>query len=267
MAGLMSPSDASARREETVCGAIKERFVFWLWNSAAPSPDPRRVAHLKNVEAVLFTTGDGKNLRGYKLFATDDSGESVPPKGYVLMALGNAMIADQIIGHLDSFARKGYDIYIYDYRGYGKSEGKRRLKAIIADYKEIVSHLNERYEKRLLYGISFGGIVLLNVIGSHIDFDAAVIDSSPSRLSTYGCPQELDPVENLPDEASKLMVITGDKDEVLKEKMTGELRRLAKKRGAHIIKGIYYAHPFMDTSDSMHQERLGKARNFLFKNR
>ncbi len=261
----MSPSDAKAGREETLCGAVKERFVFWLWSAACPTPDPKRVAHLDNVEAVSFTTGDGKSLRGYKLFATDDSGQSVPPKGYLLMALGNAMIADQIIGDLDSFARQAYDIYIYDYRGYGKSEGKRRIKAIVADYREIVSYLNDKYEKRLLYGVSFGGVVLLNVIGSGIEFDAAVIDSSPGRLSPYGCPQYLDPIENLPDDASRLMVITGDKDQVLNEKMTGELRRLAEKRGAHIIKGAGYAHPFMDASPEIHRERLGGVRGFLFK--
>ena len=261
----MSPSDAKAGREETVCGVIKERFIFWQWSSAAPKPDPRRVAHLKNVEAVSFTTGDNKTLRGYKLLATDDSGQNVPPQGYVLMALGNAMIADQTIGELDSFAKQGYDVYIYNYRGYGDSEGKRRIKAMIADYKEIVTHLNERYEKRLLYGASFGGVILLNVIGSGIDFDAAVIDSSPSRLSTYGCPKDIDPAENLPEDASRLMVITGDRDQVLGENMTGELRRLAREKGAHIIKEANYAHPFMDASDSIHHERLGRVRDFLFK--
>jgi alpha/beta superfamily hydrolase len=267
LTGLMSPADAKAGREETLCGVIKERFVFWLWSSAAPKPDPKRVAHLNNVEAVSFTTGDGKNLRGYKLFATDDSGQSVPPKGYLLMALGNAMIADQIIGALAPFARQAYDIYIYDYRGYGRSEGKRRIKAIVTDYKEIVSYLNDKYEKRLLYGVSFGGVVLLNVIGSGIEFDAAVIDSSPSRLSPYGCPQDLDPIENLPDDASRLMVITGDRDQILGENMTGDLRRLAEKKGAHIIKGINYAHPFMDASPETHWERLGRTRDFLFKDR
>ncbi|MBE9536588.1 MAG: alpha/beta hydrolase [Proteobacteria bacterium] len=264
LAGLTSPSDTKAGREDTLCGAIKERFVFWLWSGAAPKPDPKRVAHLYNVETVSFTTGDAKSLKGYKLLARDESGQSVPPKGYLLMALGNAMIADQIIGYLDPFARQGYDIYIYDYRGYGKSEGKRRIKAIVADYKEIVSYLNDRYEKRLLYGVSFGGVVLLNVIGSGIEFDAAVIDSSPGRLSPYGCPQYLDPIENLPDDASRLMVITGDRDQVLNENMTGDLRRLAEKKGAHIIKGAGYAHPFMDASEEVHRERLGRVRDFLF---
>ena len=43
-------------------------------------------------------------------------------RGYLLVVQGNAMLADQIITHFDPFARSGYDVYIFDYRGYGRSE-------------------------------------------------------------------------------------------------------------------------------------------------
>lgn len=256
--------DSSANdREDTVCGVIKEPFLFWLWSSTAPGPNKNRVSHLEFVEPSKFQTSDGKTLRGYKYVSNDGHGHRIPPKGYVLMALGNAMIADQIIGHLRLFAENYYDVYIYDYRGYGNSEGKRRINAIIEDYKEIATVLNESYERKLLYGISLGGAVILNVIGFGIEYDAAVIDSSPSLLSSHGCPERIDPLVNLPPDASKLLVITGDKDPVLGESMTSELREVAQRRGAKTVHDENFSHPFMDHSDVIHKQRMKLVLNHL----
>ena len=51
-------------RESTICGPIKERFVFWMWSRMAPNPDPSRVAENVRIRAVNFTTADNKNLSG-----------------------------------------------------------------------------------------------------------------------------------------------------------------------------------------------------------
>jgi len=69
------------------------------------------------------------------------------------------------------------------YRGYGRSEGRSRLRAIVSDYREIASHLAAGpYRDHLYYGMSFGGIVLLNALDG-VDPEARlVVDSSPSTL-------------------------------------------------------------------------------------
>ena len=256
--------EASASdREDTICGFIKEPFLFWLWSSAAPEPDEGRVSGLNFVEPTEFKTSDGKTLKGYKYVSNNGNGSRSPAKGYILMALGNAMISDQIISSLKEFSEKNYDVYVYDYRGYGNSEGKRRLNAIIEDYKEIVATLNSSYERKLLYGISLGGAVILNVIGSGVEYDAAVIDSSPSYLSEHGCPERIDPVVNLPNDSSKLLVITGKIDPVLKEGMTSQLREAALERGAKTINGENFSHPFMDRSIDVHDQRMKLVLNHL----
>ena len=178
------------------------------------------------------------------------------------MALGNAMLADQIIGYLGGIAASGYDVYIYDYRGYGRSEGKRRIHAILEDYLEIATELNPSYSKRVFYGISLGAVVISNILGAGIDYDAAILDSGPSRLSPYGCPKSVDPIAILPEDASKILVITGDRDTVLGEGMTGELRRLAERRGAKIIKDTRFAHPFMD-SPAIQAIRMNMVKEFI----
>ena len=254
---LFAAMDSSANeRERTICGIFQEPLLFWLWSSMASSPDRNRVAHLAFVEPTQFQTADGKTLRGYRYRSNDGHGQPVQPKGYLLMALGNAMIADQMIGSLGAFAEHHYDIYIYDYRGYGNSDGKRRINAIIEDYKEIVTALNRSYQRGLLYGVSLGGAVMMNVIGAGVAYDAAVIDSSPSLFSTRGCPERIDPVVNLPQDSSKLLVITGAKDSVLGDSMTAQLREEAQRRGAKVVHGERFDHPFMDRSETVHNQRM-----------
>ncbi|MDO8826149.1 alpha/beta hydrolase [Methylophaga sp.] len=253
----------SADREATVCGWFKERLYFQMWSSMAPPPDASRVSGNELIERAEFTTADGKVLKGYKYQSQNENGLATHPEGYILVALGNAMIADLMITALELFSQRGYDIYIYDYRGYGESQGKRRINAIIEDYKELVVHLNAQYEKQLLYGISLGGAVMANVIGSGVQYDRAVIDSSPSRLSPHGCPERIDPAENIPDDVKNILVITGEIDSVLGPKMTSEFRERAEQKGAAVFNGSNYAHPFMDSSHEIHNERLNRVINFL----
>jgi hypothetical protein len=127
----------SSSLEQSICG-LKEPFVFWLWSSAAGEASAARLAQVANVEDVAITSSDGRILRGYKLKASHAQAGKALPRGYLLVIQGNAMLADQIITHFDPFARLGYDVYIFDYRGYGRSEGKRRLKAILNDYRQII---------------------------------------------------------------------------------------------------------------------------------
>lgn len=84
----------SADREVTVCGWFKERLVFTMWSSMAPEPDASRVAGNDLIQRTEFTTADGKVLRGYKYQSQDENGMATEPEGYILVALGNAMIAD-----------------------------------------------------------------------------------------------------------------------------------------------------------------------------
>jgi hypothetical protein len=251
-------------RESAICGKVKEPLVFWLWSAMAPRADPTRLANDPGIEAVSFMTGDGKTLSGYKVRAHDGNGKPVKPEGYVLMALGNAMIADRMVRELSVYGAHGYDAFIYDYRGYGLSEGKRRINAIIEDYREIVTDLNGKYHRKLLYGVSLGGMVMMNVIGSGVDFDAAVIDSSPSRMSTYGCPGRIDPVRHLsPGIATKLLVITGKRDQVLSAGQTRELREQAAALGAETIDDAAFAHPYMDHSAQVQMRRARLTRDHL----
>jgi len=243
--------------EASVCGALREPLAFWAFRHGAGSVQAGHVAGIADIDRIAYTTRDGRQLGGYRLRVPAAS-------GYLLVAQGNATLVDQIARELQTFRRLGVDIYLYDYRGYGLSEGKSRLRAIVEDYREIIASLNSQpYRRRLLYGMSMGGVILLNAVGATGDYTALVVDSSPSRISRYGCPKIYDPVRQLPPDSSRILVIGGERDRVVPIAQMEELLRIAQSRGAQVLRDPHLAHPFMDANADLHQRRFQTVADFL----
>ena len=251
--------------EQSVCG-LQEPFMFWLWSSMAGSPNAGRLSGLSHVEDIVFETKDNRLLRGYRLKATSDAGRLTAPKGYLLVMQGNAILADQIIPAFTPFSSAGFDVYVYDFRGYGRSGGKRRLKAIISDYVEILAALGASdYEQHYIYAMSFGGVAFLDGFASHARLDRIIIDSTPSRLSDYGCPSDYDPVGHLPQDCSHFLFIVGQNDRVVPPSMSQVLVETAQSRGAQVLKDAAFGHPFMDHDRSVHRRRMQTIEDYLLK--
>jgi len=107
LAGGISASPAMAvadSPETSVCGFIREPLAFWLFRRAAGSPDAQRIAGIRDIERIHFETADKRTLGGYRLRAAGT------PRGYLLVAPGNAMLADQIMGELQVFRDRGFDV-------------------------------------------------------------------------------------------------------------------------------------------------------------
>lgn len=237
--------------ETSVCGSLREPLAFWLFRSMAGGVDARRIAGIRDIERLSFDTRDGRSLGGYRL-------RHPAPRGYLLVVPGNAMLADQIVGELQFFRERGFDVYVVDYRGYGLSSGRSRLAAIVGDAREIVAHLNgQGYRRRLLYGMSMGGVVLLNAVGTRPgEYDALVVDSSPSRVSPLGCPQAYDPVYHLPAACTRIKIIGGERDRVVRPAEREELMAAAQACGAQIVRDREFAHPFQDASAAIQRRRF-----------
>lgn len=251
--------------ERTVCGALLERIAFTVWSAAAGEPDGDAWRSVSGARPVSHLTRDGRALHGFRV--SPPAGPQAAPRrrGFVLLVQGNAMLADQLLDELAPFAARGLDAYVYDYRGYGRSQGRRRLAAMVEDYREIFASLSAASggAPGYLYGLSFGGLIVLNVIGRGASFDRAVVDSSPSRVSPYGCPESFDPVGNLPEAASGLLIISGARDSVVSAADQAELRAAAEARGARVVLHPQFAHPFMDRDPALRAERLTLVHDFL----
>lgn len=244
--------------ETSVCGSLREPLAFWLFRSVAGAADARRVVAIRDIERLALQTRDGRMLGGYRL-------RHPVPQGYLLVVPGNAMLADQIAAKLQFFRNLGLDVYVVDYRGYGLSSGRSRLAAIVGDIREIVAYLNGlSYRRRLLYGVSMGGVVLLNAIGNEpAHYDALVVDSSPSRISPLGCPQDYDPVHHLPTDCSRIMIMGGERDRVVRLADMQELMAAAQECGAQTRRSTEFAHPFQDRSALIEHRRFQEVAGFL----
>ena len=268
MVGERSPTPVEERvrtgylEDEAVCGFWTERLLAALYHLVAGRPDMEHVQGIPGLERVSFITKDGRRLGGYKLRAYPDAGRQ--SRGYLLIAQGNAMLADQVAGEFRFLQADGFDVYVYDYRGYGISEGRSRFFAIRSDYIEIIEQLNRAgYASRFLYGMSLGGVFMLNAIGAEVDHDAALIDSPPSRISSYGCPPQYDPVANLPEDGARLGFIFGHRDTVVPPGAWHELSEAARARGAVVLEREEFAHPLMDRDLSARRARFELVRAFF----
>ncbi len=67
------------------------------------------------------------------------------------------------------FLGKGYDFFMMDYRGFGKSTGKRNEATLYEDANHLYKRLVKRYgeDKIIVFGRSFGTGIAANVASKH----------------------------------------------------------------------------------------------------
>ena len=80
-------------------------------------------------------------------------------KGAILFFHGNAGALDSWGEVAQRFAELGYDSYVFDYRGYGKSSGQIRSQAdLLADAERMAQYVRQRFpaEQIIVVGNSIG---------------------------------------------------------------------------------------------------------------
>ena len=113
-------------------------------------------------EDVFFYSLDGLKLHGW-LFTSSKN------KGTVVFLHGNA---ENITTHVNSvlwFIDNGYNVFAFDYRGYGKSEGNTSIKGIHIDSESAIKFVLERGDLNkniILFGQSLGGAVAITVLAN-----------------------------------------------------------------------------------------------------
>ena len=259
---LLSSIYANATpREIVTCGPLKERFMFALWSAVGGRPNPDRVADMSGVKEYEFKAADGRILRGYIV----NPPESRDERTITVVLLGNAMLADQVVGKFDRFLSAGSDVLILDYRGYGRSDGVRRLNAMVIDYQEVFERFVNEYAQVRVYGMSFGGVVAGNSLHrlepkpSNIKL---VIDAAPSFVSKDGCPEEYDLVQNL-DPNVPTLVVYGTADTVVGMARTRDLVKRAVDLEIEVYECEECKHPLMGLYEEWNR-RMDKAVQFLF---
>ena len=91
-----------------------------------------------------FATEDGTELRGY-LHTPDDAGDALTQsrRPGIVMGHGFSGVKEQIDHYAAYFAGGGFDVLVYDHRGFGTSDGSPRLEVDpavqLADWRDAIS--------------------------------------------------------------------------------------------------------------------------------
>jgi len=126
---------------------IQERFLF----QPEVLPQDFKYKYEYPVEEVFFEPKKGVRINGLH-FKIPNS------KGVVYYFKGNTRSIKGWGKFARDFINKGYDFFMIDYRGFGKSRGKRSEDAIYADGQIAYQYLKEVYgeENIIIYGRSIG---------------------------------------------------------------------------------------------------------------
>jgi dipeptidyl aminopeptidase/acylaminoacyl peptidase len=159
----------------SVSGCMERLFYY---PESGPTPPP---AEYPGIEGVAFTSGDGTPLYGWFIPARNVPDGERPAT--ILHVHGNAGNIESHVGFTDFLPPRGFNLFVFDYRGYGQSGGAAAKRAdLIADTHAALDVLLERDdvdpERIGVYGQSLGGAIALNVIADRPEIKTAVIDSS-----------------------------------------------------------------------------------------
>ncbi|MFW5653616.1 MAG: alpha/beta hydrolase, partial [Planctomycetota bacterium] len=162
--------------------SLTERLVYFP-SRGTPPPPPEFAA-----DEVYFAADDGKRLHGWFIPAklqphTQDTGSSgsaaAARPGTVVMLHGNAGNISHHLAFVEFLPRAGFNLFIWDYRGYGNSErGKLRREFLMKDARAAIRAVRNRPEvdpaKIALYNHSLGNMFGTTLLAEDPELRGAV---------------------------------------------------------------------------------------------
>jgi len=100
---------------------------------------------------LFFDVEPGVRINGLHFYRTS-------PSGLIFYLHGNSRSIKGWAKYAQDFYRYNYDVVLLDYRGFGKSTGKRSEKEIISDMQFVYEKLAAQYSEQhlIVYGRSIG---------------------------------------------------------------------------------------------------------------
>jgi fermentation-respiration switch protein FrsA (DUF1100 family) len=118
-------------------------------------------------ERIDFNSADDTPLHGWFIPAKNKTAKSA--KGSVVFSHGNAGSIGHHLGFCAWLAEAGYNVFMYDYRGFGKSGGKVERRGMIDDVKSAFAYIRKRPDidvtRLISYGHSLGGAQSVTALG------------------------------------------------------------------------------------------------------
>lgn len=138
-------------------------------------------------EDIYFKTSDDFKLHGWHIKAKNKS------QGTILYLHGNAENISTQINNVLWLSFEGYDVFAFDYRGFGKSEGSPNIEGVHLDARAaletVLSLPNMEKERIFVLGQSLGGAIAVYTIANSPHksrIKALTIDSALSGYRLIG---------------------------------------------------------------------------------
>ncbi len=114
-------------------------------------------------EDIYFSTEDHVRLNGWLVRAPANSETAAT----LIFCHGNAGNMGDRIEKIENFRQLGLNVFIFDYRGYGQSQGRPTEQGMYRDGEAAFDYLRSRNdidpEKIVVYGASLGGAAAVDV--------------------------------------------------------------------------------------------------------
>ncbi len=197
-------------------------FIFFPDRHVDRTPADLGLDH----EDIFFAASDGVRLHGW--FVPSDSDTTV------VWLHGNAgNISHRVDNLLMINRRLGVNVFIFDYRGYGRSEGSPSEEGIYRDAEAALTYLSSRprtaNDRLVFFGRSLGAAVAVE-LATRVEPHALVLESPftsiremaklaypfiPAPLLTLPVRSRFDSLARIADVHAPVMVLHGDVDDIV----------------------------------------------------
>lgn len=135
---------------------VERHSIYFPMKDVFSNPSSIGLAY----EDVYFSTRDGKSLNGW--FIPRDAAKST-----VILLHGNAGNIGHRLEKIKIFNDLGLNVFVFDYRGYGKSLGAPSESGFYKDAEAACDYLTKergiQQDEIILYGESIGGAVAIHL--------------------------------------------------------------------------------------------------------
>ncbi len=210
---------------------IENFFVFYPVSSFDSSPGDWRM----NAEDIFFNSDDKTRLHGWFF----------PLKGEVPVILfchGNAGNISHRLDNIKFLLERGLPVFIFDYRGYGKSAGRPSETGLYRDglaaYDFLVNQKNIPADRIVLFGRSLGAAITIEIALKR-KIRSLIIESAftsskgmaktlfPFSLISFFLPSHYNNLEKIARVKVPKLIIHGEEDDIVPFYMGQEIYHVA----------------------------------------
>ncbi len=204
-------------------------LMFWVGDGWFYFPNQRVYAAPTDfgvdVEEVSFAAPGGPSLHGWWMKAPGE------PKGTVVYCHGNAANVTLHAHYVEWLPKRGFSVLVFDYRGYGRSDGAPTRAGTVADAVAAIDlALARDPDHTVVFGHSLGGAIGVAAAAQRPAVRGVIAESTFSNYREIACSKAplLAPLVPLfltdgldPDDAlaalppAPLLVVHGERDRIV----------------------------------------------------